>query len=266
MNQSLTEVKTYYDKHVTGKLRGFVEGNQRVERAWLTIEQWAPKTPQRILEVGCGIGDICWRMAYRWSAAEVVGLDVSSRSLEIARKLFGSSRLSFVEGPLVKGLLVGKFDLIVLMDVYEHIALEDRPALHEALRELRSDEGAIILAFPTPRHLAWLRQNMPEEIQPVDEDVNIAAIQALAEDISTEVLSYQEVDVWHEGDYAHSVLGNRQGWVSANKNHLADGFINRIIVKLLSSKPGALIPQRSKRLSLVHKNLGFEAYPDKKLR
>jgi SAM-dependent methyltransferase len=205
-------------------------------------------------------------MSHHWPESEVVGLDVSPKSLEIARKLFGSSRLSFVEGPLVKGKIAGKFDLIVLMDVYEHIAIADRPSLHESLRELQSDGGRIILAFPTPRHLEWLRQNMPEEIQPVDEDVNIATIQALAEDISTEVLLYQEVDVWHEGDYAHSVLGNRQGWVSTNKNHLDDGLINRIIRKLLLSKTGALIPPRAKRLALAHKNLGFEAYPDKKLR
>lgn len=266
MSTSLQTIKTYYDTHVTGKLRGFVEGNHRVERAWLTIEQWAPKNPQRILEVGCGIGDICWRMSRRWPESEVVGLDVSPKSLEIGRKLFGSSRLSFVEGPLVKGAIAGQFDLIVLMDVYEHIAIADRPSLHESLRELRSDGGQIVLAFPTPRHLAWLRQNMPEEIQPVDEDVNIVTIQALAEDISTEVLLYQEVDIWHEGDYAHSVLGNRQGWVRANKNYLANGLISRIIRKLLLSKTGALIPPRAKRIALVHKNLGFEAYPGKKLR
>ncbi len=101
MNRSLEQVKIYYDSHIAGKLEGFVEGNERVERAWLTIDQRAPANPKQILEIGCGIGDICWRMTRRWPGAEVVGLDVSPNSLEMARKLFGSSRLSFCEGPLV---------------------------------------------------------------------------------------------------------------------------------------------------------------------
>lgn len=261
MNKSLQEVKTYYNEHVIGKLKGFVEGNQRVELAWLTIEQWSPANPKRILEIGCGIGDICWRFSRLWSESELVGLDVSPKSLEIAQKLFGSSRLSFIEGPLVKDKLVGKFDLIVLMDVYEHIAAAERPALHQALKELRSEGGRIVLSFPTPRHLAWLRQHQPEEIQPVDEDTNAATIQALAEDTETEVLLYQEVDVWHEGDYAHAVLGKREGWVAAANTYPPKRGIKEMIRQLQLGKAEPLVPPRSQRLALVHQRLGLESYP-----
>ena len=152
------EVQIYYDQQIRGKLRGFVEGNPRIEGAWLTIEKWTVNNPQRILEIGCGIGDISWRMSRCWPESEVVGLDISPKSLEIARKLFGSPRLSFVEGPLTEGILDGKFDLIVLLDVYEHIAIADRPILHEALRQLLSERGRLILAFPTPRKQANLKQ------------------------------------------------------------------------------------------------------------
>lgn len=264
MSQSLQEIKTYYDKHITGKLRGFVEGNLRVECAWQTIEKWMPKNPQRILEVGCGIGDICWRMTRRWSESEVVGLDISSKSLAIAQQLFNSPRLSFVEGTLGESVITGKFDLIVLMDVYEHIAVTDRPTLHQTLREVRSDQGRIILSFPTPRHLAWLRQHQPEQIQPVDENVNVATILALAEDTNTEILLYQEVDVWHEGDYAHVVLGKREGWVTAANSFLTNRRdIKRKIRQLLLNKTKPLVPPRSRRLALVHERLGSEAYPNK---
>lgn len=257
MNQSIAEVKSYYDKHVASKLKGFVEVNARAERAWLTIEQWTQKNPQRILEVGCGIGDICWRMTRRWPESEVVGLDVSPKSLEIARKLFGSSRLSFVEGPLIKGKVIGKFDLIVLMDVYEHIAVADRSALHEALRELRSDGGRIVLAFPTPSKQANLRQCHPDQIQPVDEDIDLATILALAGDIKAEVLLYQEVNVWHEGDYAHAVLGKHNGWNPAANNR---GIKAKLRQRLLGkAKPH--LPSRSQRLALVHQRLGIKSYP-----
>jgi len=261
MDKSLREIKAYYDAHVGGKLEGFVEGNERVECAWQTVDRWAPPKPSKILEIGCGIGDICWRMTRRWQKAEVLGLDVSGTSLEVARQLFSLSRLSFCEGPLVKGKLAGKFDLIVLMDVYEHIATVDKPQLHEALADSLSDRSRIFLSFPTPRHLAWLRQHHPDQIQPVDEDIGVETISALARDTSTEVLLYQEVGVWHEGDYAHAVVGKRQGWMAVSRSDRANPGIRRRISQLLSSRAEPLVPPRSERLALVRSRLGPERYP-----
>jgi len=261
MGQSVQEVRGYYDEHLAGKLSGFVEGNKRVEHAWQTLERWASADPRRILEIGCGIGDICWRMSRRWPEAEVVGLDISPKSVEIARKLFSSSRVSFCEGALVKGKLGGKFDLIVLMDVYEHIAVEDRPSLHEALAELRNDRCRIILSFPTPRHLAWLRQHQPDQIQPVDEDISIETILDLARDLGTEFLLYQEVGVWHEGDYAHAVLGKRQGMNAIATAALPMRPLKEKIRNLVWGRPEPLVSPRSERLALIHRRLGAEYYP-----
>lgn len=259
---TIQEIKTYYDAHVAGKLRGFVEGNERIERAWLTLEQWAPLNPRRILEIGCGIGDICFRMSRRWPEAEVIGLDISQKSLEIARKLFPSSRLTFYEGPLLKGRVAGKFDLIVLMDVYEHIAVENRPVLHEALGDMQNESSRIFLSFPTPRHLAWLRQYQPDQIQPVDEDVTLHTIIALARDLGSGVQIYQEVGVWHEGDYAHAVLGRRDGWVAVARDRSPDQRIRRRMRKFLFRKTEPLIPSRSQRLVLVQQRLDPGYYPD----
>lgn len=82
MNLSLQEIKKYYDERAACKLRDFVEGNPRTEQAWLTIQQWSPKNPQQILEVGCGVGYICWWMTRYWPQAEVVGIDISLKSLK----------------------------------------------------------------------------------------------------------------------------------------------------------------------------------------
>ncbi len=251
MTPALTEdVRTYYDAHVAGKLRGFVEGNARVEHAWATIEQRAGISPARILEVGCGIGDVSWRMSRRWSESHVVGLDVSRRSLRVARRLFRDPRITFCDGPLVKGLLDGGFDLIVLIDVYEHIAGNDRPSLHEAIKELLASNGRIILTFPTPRHLAWLAIQKPGEIQPVDEDITLETISQLARDTGTEVLSYEEIGVWHEGDYAHAVLGSWVGW----KDQPVPAREPR------RRPPAPLVPSRAARLARVVDRLGADAY------
>lgn len=254
------QIQSYYDAHVMGKLRGFVEGNDRVECAWSTIEAWAGECPRRILEIGCGIGDISWRLSRQWPESQVVGLDVSPRSLELAQTLFGNERLSFCEGPLVAGRVSGPFDLVVLMDVYEHIHQDDRPELHLAIRALMSEHARVVLAFPTPRHLAWLKIHQPDRIQPVDEDITPDTISALARATGTEVLCYKEVDVWHEGDYAHAVLGHRVGWKEVQKPaEVPDGTMRKL-KNLFGPRPPSFIPPRQERLARVLDRLGPGSY------
>jgi SAM-dependent methyltransferase len=247
-------VVEYYDIHVRQKLRDFVEGNERIERAWQSIAREAPLNPSRVLEVGCGIGAICWRMSRKWPAARIVGLDLSPRSVEVARKLFQSEGLSFVEGRLAGAPVAEQSDLIVLMDVYEHIPVDERKPLHAALKGTLSPGGRIFLSFPTPRHLAWLRKHRPEAVQPVDEDITIDTVTALARDTGTEVLFYQEVGVWHEGDYAHAVLGAAGQW-GADGGAKVRGSAGRFAD---ASEPP--VPSRSERLAMVSRRLGSE-YP-----
>jgi len=262
MNDLSDEVKSYYATQVRRKLKDFIDGNDRVERAWQTIDQWSPINPLRILEMGCGIGHICWRMARRWPTAHVVGWDISPESISLATRLFGSSHLSFVQGETFEGRLTNKFDLIVLMDVYEHIPSWERLRVHNILKEHLSDKGRIILSFPTPRHLTWLRENHPEEIQPVDENISASTILALADDVDCELLLYQEVGVWHEGDYAHAVLGKRTSWNSVVQHASQEQGIKTRLANLLLKKAPPLLPPRASRVDLVRQRLGEELYKE----
>ena len=258
MNSSVEHIKRYYDAHVFRKLGDFVDGNARVECAWKTVEDWAPAKPARIAEIGCGIGAVCWRLSQRWPEAVVVGMDISEKSLEVARSLFGSGQISFCEGTLEPGKLPGQFDLIILMDVYEHIDRSERRVVHEVLKEMRSPRGRIMLSVPTPRHLQWLQANHPEEIQPIDEHISIETISTFAKETATEVLFYKEVGIWHEGDYAHAVLGKQIDWlpVSQNPPSKRTGFLNSLF-----GKGHARSFSKAERLRLVQSRLGKEAYP-----
>ncbi len=263
MNPNTESVKNYYDEHIRGKLKGFVEESRRVVRAWETVRAYAPAQVRRILEVGCGIGDTCWRMSNHWPDAEVVGLDISPKSIETARKLFGSDRVSFREGILTKDTLPGPFDLVVLMDVYEHIAWADRPALHKALAHLLSSTGRIALSFPTPRHLAYLRAYVPGGIQPVDEDIDVHVVAQLAKDTATEVILYKEVNIWHPGDYGHAVLARPipawtpESYRQENLKLQQAGKVGRIVGKIINANP--LFSRKKDRLRLVREKLGKNA-------
>lgn len=204
---TLDAVRTYYDERIEGKIRDFTHFNPRIEAAIQTLAEWAPANPKRILEIGCGIGATSWRMARAWPEAEVIGVDVSPTSIEVAKTCFRRSNLSYHAGLINQLSLTGKFDLILLMDVYEHIPVEDRPTIHAATRSLLSDESRIVLTSPTPAMQEYLRLHYPLELQPVDENITLDALERLAVDTATDVLYYRKVGIWRYGDYTHCVLG-----------------------------------------------------------
>jgi len=209
-------VVSYYDEHVKYKLNDYIIVNPRIEFGWKTIMQFAPKEPLRILEVGCGMGSICNRMHKQWPNAHVTGIDISTMSIQIAQKLFADDKLDFRETILTPETFKDdQFDLVVFMDVYEHIAVEDRPAVHAALAKLLRNKGKIILTVPTPHNLKWCLVNRPETMQPVDEHITFGVIAKLAEDTGTEVILYHQKDVWHTADYTHIVLEKSDDFLTA---------------------------------------------------
>jgi SAM-dependent methyltransferase len=199
----------FYDTQASRKLRDYASANRRIERAWKTICEWS-RTPSRILEIGCGVGSVCWRFSKRFPATEILGVDFSHGNLDIAKQFFSAPNVRYVLMSADDEFTFGTFDLIVLMDVYEHVAVEDRPKLHENIRRSLNSDGAVILTVPTPKHLAWLRANNPSEIQPIDENITPELLCSIACDLGRDLLIYREVNVWHYGDYAHAVIGKSQ--------------------------------------------------------
>jgi len=229
-------VVSYYDEHVQHKLNDYIKVNPRIEFAWKTILDNAPANPPYILEVGCGMGNVSSRMHKRWPNANIIGIDISTLSIQIAQKLFADDKLTFRETILTPDTFKDEqFDLIIFMDVYEHIAVNDRPDVHAALLKLLRNKGRLILSVPTPHNLKWSLKNKPETMQPVDEHISYEVIGKLAADTGTEVISYQLKNVWNVGDYAHIVLEKNDDFEAAfftSKPVTAMERANRIAGKL----------------------------------
>ncbi len=201
------DVEAYYDERVAGKLEDFTGFNPRIEAAIETIAEWSPARPRRVLEIGCGVGATAWRMARAWPDAEVLGTDISPASVEVARACFRRRNLRFEAGGIGEAALPGRFGLIVMMDVYEHIPPSERAALHAVIRASLDEEARVIVTAPTPAMQAYLHCHHPEAIQPVDEDIDLEVARTFARDTGTELIHYRQVGIWRYGDYAHLVFG-----------------------------------------------------------
>ncbi|QNL51419.1 class I SAM-dependent methyltransferase [Olivibacter sp. SDN3] len=254
MSEPLKEeaIVSYYNTVVQTKLHNYLYGNPRVDEAWKTIVNYkpTPSRPLRILEVGCGVGAICHRMHEKWPTASITGIDISSRSIEIANKLFSNSKTKFIEGILTPDTVDGKFDLIIFMDVYEHIAVADRPVVHAAIKKLLDNKGRLILSVPTPHNLKWSAVHKPETMQPVDEHISLAVINTLALDTDTEVLLYQIKDIWNVGDYAHIVFEKNNDFEQAffNPKPVSIGYkVIRGIKRVRQQVLGKIRESKAKR-------------------
>lgn len=99
---------------------------------------------ERVLDVGCGKGELAYDLADR-AGARVTGIDFDSDYLAFARERFGHPNVQLVEGDATRSLPGGRFDVVVLSNVLEHIA--ERSALLRTIVE-RARPDRVLLRVP----------------------------------------------------------------------------------------------------------------------
>jgi SAM-dependent methyltransferase len=101
----------------------------------------------RVLEVGCGNGNVLRVLEDVCTRGEVIGADLMPQRLQFARR---RTRCRLIQADLHELPFEQPFDLIGLFDVLEHLP-DDRRALVD-LKSALSPEGALVLTVPA--HMA----------------------------------------------------------------------------------------------------------------
>jgi 2-polyprenyl-3-methyl-5-hydroxy-6-metoxy-1,4-benzoquinol methylase len=105
--------------------KGFPEVLNRHLHRWhvrVVLDHLGPVTPLRVLDVGCGWGRICRPILERVPGAEVVGLDISERFVELYRFETGQAAHVGSVTSLPKGL--GRFDCVVCVTTLMYVPRE----------------------------------------------------------------------------------------------------------------------------------------------
>jgi SAM-dependent methyltransferase len=106
--------------------------------------------PRRILDFGCGIGNSVVHLKAAFPQAQVVGLDVSARSLDIARGRFpNAATYEIYDGAEIK-LPQQSYDLIFSSCVFHHIDAAEHLSIFRQLRRLLAANGAMIIFEHNP--------------------------------------------------------------------------------------------------------------------
>ncbi|MCC7634806.1 methyltransferase domain-containing protein [Stenotrophomonas rhizophila] len=101
----------------------------------------------RILEIGCGHGQIARWMAERSPKAKVLGLDSSPAQIAVAKASEGSANLDFRVGDITRWAEEHRFDLIVCRFVLLH--LQERAAVLQSLLVLLGSTGTLVIEEPS---------------------------------------------------------------------------------------------------------------------
>lgn len=83
------------------------------------VENIAPGS--RVIDVGCGYGAVARSIASRVSGVEVIGIDLDEGRLNQALASNDLPNLRFISGNVLTDLPEGKWDIVIMSNVLEHI-------------------------------------------------------------------------------------------------------------------------------------------------
>jgi SAM-dependent methyltransferase len=127
----------------------------------LVVEAVAERVPRRVLDVGCGTGDLAQMVADR-TGAEVTAIDQSPRMVELARARGVDARVADAAGlPFPDAA----FDCVVAAWMLFHVPDLDR-VLAEIVRVL-ADDGRLVAATNSEEHGRELYELFGVEHEPL---------------------------------------------------------------------------------------------------
>ncbi len=106
-------------------------------------------SPNKILDAGSGFGQYSFHMAKLFPNAEVIGLDVKSEIVTSGNRLakqFGIPNITFEVGDLLSLEYPSQFDLVLNVDVLEHI--EDDQLVIQNIARVLKPNGIFLLTTP----------------------------------------------------------------------------------------------------------------------
>ena len=106
----------------------------RYEEMQTTLVDYVPKDlcPLRILDLGCGTGNLTLRILDAFPTASVVALDLSAEILEVCQQQCGTDRVNYLQQDFKSlDLSASEFDLVVSSIAIHHVDDQAKVKLFE---------------------------------------------------------------------------------------------------------------------------------------
>lgn len=164
------EIGKWYDEFAGQQVRTSV--NLRHYKIMGFLTQAGLTRQSKVLEIGCGIGTLTGLILKYLRKGEVLAVDISPASVEIAKKrLEKYPNVSFMVSDMTDFNHQGVFDFIILPDVLEHIPSVQHPNLFSILAGHMHKNSVILIHIPHPRAIDYIRKTSPDQLQIVDQAI-----------------------------------------------------------------------------------------------
>jgi len=113
----------------------------------LILELLNPQPNEKILDIGCGLGRLSYRIAQ--FKAEVTGIDISEYAISQARHKYGSvQNLKFIQRNALETSYENCFDKVLCYHLLEHLKLAEARILLGKICSALRREGLFVLGIP----------------------------------------------------------------------------------------------------------------------
>jgi tRNA (cmo5U34)-methyltransferase len=120
----------------------------RYEEMMDRLVEYSPPSPERILELGCGTGNLTVRLAARFPGAALSSVDASSEMIAVARsrlEAMQATKVDFINARFEDlDFPAGSFDLIVSSISLHHVV--DKKLLYDRIRGFLRPNGRFCFA------------------------------------------------------------------------------------------------------------------------
>lgn len=169
---SKKEVEAFYNNFKEHQKKLGV--NIRHRTIFKNLKALGLQSNSKVIEVGCGIGTVSSLILKFITNGEFVGVDISSESIEMARKLNAQYRnADFVVNDMSAFTHKTRFDFVVLPDVLEHIPVDQHSNLFNTLSKVTTPDVTVLINIPEPNCLNWTRKYHPEKLQIIDQSLSM---------------------------------------------------------------------------------------------
>ena len=232
------DIAHFYDEFSKKQVR--TGANERLISLYKRLQKLGLKSNSKILELGCGVGIFTGLLAKNKSAGIIEAVDLSGKSVAIAEKeLQNKKNIQFSVADVVTYQPKNSdFDFITLMDVIEHIPLDQHDALFGNLAQICTDKTRIAINIPNPQYIDYTRINHPETLQVIDQEVYLFPLMQHFEKHQLELVFFEKYGIWEVEDYHFMVVRKKRVF---ELNHLADQRnVSEKIVKKVTTKLDAI--------------------------
>ena len=221
-------VRAYYNRFTGERTRHYAKnGNLRIDKAIGRILPLVREDSQ-VLEIGCGTGLVAEQIAGVACRGFVSACDISDDAIALARGQVKAANVQFRALDIgarfeeLKTWLPAPVDLVVMVDVVEHIPLPSHEKLFQDLISVMAPESSAVLTFPSPHYQRYLQECHPEELQIIDEIIELPHLHEIAAKNGLVLTHFSLEDIWMPKQYAHCILSrSAANFASADPNTVA---------------------------------------------